>query len=48
MDFTADGRPIGIEITAPCAGTLEALNRILISLNQQPVTMDELAPLAAV
>ena len=47
IDFTADGRPIGIEITAPSKVSLEMLNRALAAVNQDPVTADDLRPLAA-
>ncbi len=40
-------RPIGIEITAPQVLSLEALNRALASLDQEPATEQELGPLAA-
>ena len=29
IDFSSDGRPIGIEITAPASASLEVLNRVL-------------------
>ena len=47
IDFAPDGRPIGIEITAPARLPREILNRVLAELNQEPVTDRELAPLAA-
>ncbi|MFQ5424961.1 MAG: DUF2283 domain-containing protein [Phycisphaerae bacterium] len=47
IDFTADGRAIGIEITAPSRLSLEMLNRALATVNQAPATADELGPLAA-
>ncbi len=47
IDYTADGRAIGIEITAPSQVSLEAINRVLGSLHQEPATPDEVAPLAA-
>ena len=47
VDFAADGRAIGIEITSPGSLSLAALNRALAALNQEPATPDELAPLAA-
>ena len=47
IDFTADGRAIGIEITAPSKLSLEELNRTLGSVNQLPATPSELGPLAA-
>lgn len=47
VDFSADGRPIGIEITAPSALTLEAFNGVLTSLGFPEVTAEILAPLYA-
>jgi len=47
IDFAADGRAIGIEITAPSKISLETLNRALAAVNQAPATADELGPLAA-
>ena len=47
LDFAADGRAIGIEITAPTRVSLESLNRVLPTVNQDPATVDELRPLAA-
>ena len=47
VDFNKGDRPIGIEITAPQVLSLDALNRALASLDQEPATEQELAPLAA-
>lgn len=47
VDFATDGRPIGLEITSPARTTLSLLNRVLASLNQEPVSSRDLAPLAA-
>ena len=47
IDYTADGRAIGIEITSPTQITLEGMNRALATANQQPVTATDLAPLVA-
>ncbi len=47
IDFTADGRAIGIEMAAPSRVSLDALNRALAAVNQAPATADELGPLAA-
>jgi len=46
-DFTADGRPIGIEITSPRSLTADGLNRVLAGLGQPPATADDLRPLSA-
>jgi uncharacterized protein YuzE len=45
IDYTEDGRPIGVEITAPTKITLAALNRALAFAQQEPVTPDDFAPL---
>ena len=47
IDFAADGRAIGIEITAPTKVSLDALNRALAAVHQDPATPDDLRPLAA-
>jgi hypothetical protein len=47
VDFAADGRPIGVEITAPGAVTLERINGLLRDLAQQPLLEAEFAPLRA-
>jgi hypothetical protein len=47
IDYTADGRAIGVEITAPSKVTLDALNRALAAAQQEPATADDLAPLVA-
>jgi len=47
VDYTADGRAIGIEITSPSKFTLDNLNRALQRAKQQPATAQECAPLLA-
>jgi hypothetical protein len=47
VDFAADGRPIGVEITAPSRLDLGELNRLLSTLGQDPVEPEDLAPLVA-
>ena len=47
IDFTADGKPIGIEITAPGQISLAMINRVLEELGRSPVTQADLAPLLA-
>lgn len=47
VDFAADGRAIGIEITSPSRLELAGLNRLLQRLGQPPVASSDLAPLAA-
>jgi hypothetical protein len=45
IDLAADGRPIGIEITAPTRVTVTALNRVLRGLGAAPVKRADLTPL---
>ncbi len=47
IDVTGDGRAIGIEITAPNKVSLDAVNRVLAEVHQEPATAEELAPLPA-
>lgn len=47
VDFAADGRPIGIEITAPGAVTLDRINDVLRHLAQTPLPEVEFDPLRA-
>ena len=47
VDFAADGRPIGIEITAPGAVTLDRINDVLRNLAQTPLPEVEFDPLRA-
>ncbi|MBK8096582.1 MAG: DUF2283 domain-containing protein [Planctomycetes bacterium] len=47
IDFASDGRPIGIEITAPSRLVLGELNQVLSNLGQSPVAREDLVPLAA-
>ncbi len=47
VDFAANGKPIGIEITAPEQLTLGTLNRLLKELGCAPVRRADLAPLRA-
>ncbi|HAK96267.1 MAG TPA: hypothetical protein DCM87_15070 [Planctomycetes bacterium] len=47
VDFTADGRAIGIEITSPSSLQLAQLNRVLESIGFTPVAKEDIAPLAA-
>jgi hypothetical protein len=44
IDFTADGQPIGIEITAPRKVSLAGLNLVLRKLCQAPASEADLAP----
>lgn len=47
IDYAEDGRPIGIEITAPMKVTVTDLNRVLASLGAPELTADDVAPLKA-
>ena len=47
VDYAADGRAIGIEITAPSQLMLEDINRILLDLGLPSAGPEELAPLKA-
>jgi len=47
VDYTEDGKPIGIEITAPSKVTVSDLNRVLSSLGVPALTSDDVAPLKA-
>ena len=47
IDFAANGKPIGIEITAPEQLKLATLNRVLKELGCTPVRRADLAPLRA-
>ena len=47
IDYTADGRAIGIEITAPSKVTLDAHNRALAAVQQELAMVDDIAPLLA-
>jgi hypothetical protein len=47
IDFAANGRALGIEITAPAQLTLAALNRVLRDLGAAPVRKADLSPLVA-
>ena len=47
VDFSADGRPIGIEISSPSRLELSTLNEVLVGLGQEPVRPEDLSPLLA-
>lgn len=47
VDFASDGRAIGVEITSPSLVNLSALNTVMSSLNEAPLTLEEVRPLAA-
>jgi len=47
VDYAPDGRPIGIEMTAPSSVDLAQVNRLLKELGQTPVRQEDLGPLVA-
>jgi uncharacterized protein YuzE len=47
IDYSSDGRALGIEITAPSQVDLAALNVLLTRLGQEPVRREDIAPLIA-
>lgn len=47
VDYNAEGQPVGVEITAPQAVSLERINELLMSLGQQPLTHHEFKPVIA-
>ena len=47
IDFTAEGQPIGIEITTPARVSLATLNAVLRELGQEPASQADLAPVLA-
>ena len=47
VDWTEDGRPIGIEMPSPSLVTAEGLNHVLMHLNLDPVSPEEVGPVAA-
>lgn len=47
IDYAADGRAIGIEITHPRAVTEEEINRVLAHVNQPKLAPEDFAPLRA-
>ena len=48
VDWTEDGRPIGIEMPAPSQVTLEGLNDVLAGLRLDPLEPQEASPLVPV
>jgi uncharacterized protein YuzE len=47
IDFDAEGRPIGIEITAPGQVSAAVINRVLAGLGLSPMPEADFAPLRA-
>lgn len=47
VDYSSDGRAIGIEITSPSRLDLTTLNEVLTRLGQDAVVAEDVAPLIA-
>ncbi len=47
VDYNGAGQPMGIEITAPQAVSLERLNELLLTLDQPPLADQEFRPVSA-
>ena len=47
VDLGADGKPIGVEITAPLVTTIAHVNELLLRYGKEPLDSEEWAPLAA-
>jgi hypothetical protein len=47
VDYSAEGRPIGIEIISPDAVSLGRLNQVLVRLGFIPLAEEEYRPLSA-
>lgn len=47
VDYDANGQPMGVEITAPVAVSLERLNSLLAELGEAPLPEQDYLPLRA-
>lgn len=47
VDYGANERPVGVEITAPLAVPLEPLNRLLANLSEPPLSEQDYRPVRA-
>ena len=47
VDYNRAGQPVGVEITAPQAVSLERINELLSSLGQPPLADHEFRPVVA-
>jgi hypothetical protein len=47
VDYSATGRPIGVEITTPQAVPLERLNQLLADLGESPLAEQDYEPVRA-
>jgi hypothetical protein len=48
VDWTEDGRAIGIEMPSPTLVTVEGVNQVLTRLHLDPVLPEEVGPVVAV
>lgn len=47
IDYDAQGKALGVEVTAPQLATVEQLNTVMVMLGQEPMQPQEWAPLKA-
>lgn len=47
VDYAANGQPLGVEITAPMAVSLERLNSLLAELGEPPLPEQDYLPVRA-
>jgi hypothetical protein len=47
VDWTSDGRPIGIEMPSPSLVTITGLNEVLAQSHLAPLDPEEVSPLVA-
>jgi hypothetical protein len=47
VDYARDGKPIGVEITAPMAVPLDRLNHLLADLGETPLNEHDYLPVRA-
>lgn len=47
IDYAADGRAVGVEITAPLAVPLERLNQLLADIGESPLAEQDYSPVRA-
>jgi hypothetical protein len=47
VDYGSTGRPLGVEITAPQAVSLDRLNRLLVEIGELPLAEGDYRPLIA-
>lgn len=44
-DFDLNGKPLGVEITAPAAVPIDRLNQLLLDLGEKPLNEHDYSPL---